>query len=164
MQSRLLKVPKKFLLSLINKGQRRRKWVADSILWPQFHKEWMESWILCSNLCSLKWLKPSRSRVISLTYLTMIWVGFLGVRFEEGDKITPCLKLVRTMLKTSNLSRKYTHICRFWTCLFYYQGPFSTLNMSLLVPIFLMQHLFAKNQRFLSKIISLLKAIVWELC
>ena len=38
--------------------------------------------------------------------LTLIWVGFLVVRFEEWkgvgavDKTTPCLKLVRIMLKT----------------------------------------------------------------
>ena len=49
--------------------------------------------------------------------LTLIWVGFLGVRFEVGggDKITPppCLKLVTIMLETSNLARKYTPICGF---------------------------------------------------
>ena len=28
-----------------------------------------------------------------------------------GDKINPCLKLVRIMLETLNLTRKYTHIC-----------------------------------------------------
>ena len=48
-------------------------------------------------------------------YLTLIWVGILEVRFEVGgSKIIPhCLKLVRIMLETSNLVRKYTHICRF---------------------------------------------------
>ena len=30
--------------------------------------------------------------------LTLIWVGFLGVRFEVVGKITPCLKLVTIML------------------------------------------------------------------
>ena len=39
-----------------------------------------------------------------------IWVGFLGVRFEVGGETTPCLKLVRYMLETSNLARQYTHI------------------------------------------------------
>ena len=41
-------------------------------------------------------------------YLTLIWVCFLGVHFEVGGggKITPCLKLVRIMLETSNLARK----------------------------------------------------------
>ena len=45
--------------------------------------------------------------------LTLIWVGFLGVRFEVkggGVKITPYLKSVRFMLETSNLARKYTLI------------------------------------------------------
>ena len=45
--------------------------------------------------------------------LTLIWVGFLGVPLEvEGrGKITPpCLKLIRVMLETWNLTRKYTHI------------------------------------------------------
>ena len=53
--------------------------------------------------------------------LNLIWVDFLGVRFEVGGggKITlspllpPCLKLVRIMLETSNLARKYTPICSF---------------------------------------------------
>ena len=40
--------------------------------------------------------------------LTLIWLGFLGVRFEveRGDKITHCLKLVRILLEASNLARK----------------------------------------------------------
>ena len=46
--------------------------------------------------------------------LTQIWVGVLGVRFEVGGKITsPCLKLVKIMLETSNLASKYTSICSF---------------------------------------------------
>ena len=41
------------------------------------------------------------------TCLTLIWVGFLGVYFEVGGvKITPCLKLVRIMVKNSNFARK----------------------------------------------------------
>ena len=49
------------------------------------------------------------------TDLTIIWVGFLGVRFEVegGGKTTPCLKLVRITLETSHLARKYAPICRF---------------------------------------------------
>ena len=46
-----------------------------------------------------------------LTCLILIWVGSLGVRFEVwGGETTPCLKLVRIMLETLNLARKYTHI------------------------------------------------------
>ena len=45
---------------------------------------------------------------------TLIWVGFLGVRFEvERGKVTPCLKLVRSMLEIINLVRKYAHIFSF---------------------------------------------------
>ena len=43
-------------------------------------------------------------------------LGFLGVRFEVrggGAKISPCVKLVRIMLETSNLALKYTHECSF---------------------------------------------------
>ena len=47
--------------------------------------------------------------------LTLIWVDFLGICFEVGEvgKITPCLKLVRVMLETSNLVNTYTHIFSF---------------------------------------------------
>ena len=45
-------------------------------------------------------------------------MGFLGVRFEVREgKITPCLKLVRIVLETWNLVRKYqinfTDVCTF---------------------------------------------------
>ena len=43
--------------------------------------------------------------------LILIWVGFLGVRFEVGKE--GGLKLVRITLETSNLARKYTFICSF---------------------------------------------------
>ena len=49
------------------------------------------------------------------SYLTLTWVGFLGVRFQVGGegegKITPCLNLIRIMLETSSLARKYVPIC-----------------------------------------------------
>ena len=45
------------------------KWVVDSIPWSQLHKGFKDSWNLSLNLCSLKWLKPRRSRVISLIAL-----------------------------------------------------------------------------------------------
>ena len=55
--------------------------------------------------------------------LTPIWVGFLGVRFEVGGKITPCLKLVRIILEISNLARKYKTICSFRKYTFQYLAP-----------------------------------------
>ena len=75
-----------------------------------------------------------------------------------GGKITylppHCLKLGRIMLETWNLARKYTHMGSFRNI------PFSTKTLLNL----LMLAFFAKNQRFLAKIIPLLKTIVWELC
>ena len=46
-----------------------KTWVVDSIPWPQLHRGFKDSWNLSLNLCSLKWLKPRRSRVISLIVL-----------------------------------------------------------------------------------------------
>ena len=40
-------------------------------------------------------------------------MDFLGIRFQVeggGEPPSPCLKLVRIMLETSNLVRKYTQI------------------------------------------------------
>ena len=54
------------------------------------------------------------------------------------------------MLETSKLARKYTHICGF--------RKYNFITKALL--ILLMSVLFAKNQRFLAKVIPLLKTIV----
>ena len=82
--------------------------------------------------------------------LTLIWMSFLGVRFEvcvcagrgEGGKLPRppllCLKFVRIMLETWNLARKYEHM-------------YSFRNVSLSTKallILLMSAFFAKNQRF----------------
>ena len=49
-----------------------------------------------------KWIdKVTKSRVLNEASLTLIWVGFSGVRFAVGwggGKTTPCEKLVRLML------------------------------------------------------------------
>ena len=88
-------------------------------------------------------------------WLTLIWVGFLRVRFEVGGggKITPhpSVKLVRIMLETSNLAPKCTNICSFTKKI-----PFSAKA----VLILLMPAFFCKNQRFLVKIVLLLKAVM----
>ena len=58
------------------------------------------------------------------------------------------------MLEAWHMVRKYTHI-------------FGSRNIRLsskALLILLMSTFFAKNQRFLEKMIPLLKAIVWELC
>ena len=39
---------------------------CQTISWQQLHKGFIVSWKLCLNLCSLKWLRPSLSLVISL--------------------------------------------------------------------------------------------------
>ena len=89
-------------------------------------------------------------------------MGFLGAHFEVGRrrvKLPPCLILVRIMLGTWNLVRQFTHICSFRKYNFQYQG---TLNFA---DFCWCQHLFCKKSAFfLAKMVSLLKAIVWELC
>ena len=69
-------------------------------------------------------------------------------------KITPShpyLKLVRIMLETRNLVRKYTHICSFkiYTC--QCQSPLNFANVSIV---------FCEKSVFSAKMVLLLKAIV----
>ena len=49
--------------------------------------------------------------------LTLIWMEFLGVPFKARNGVRvdlpPCLKLVKIMLETLNVTRKYTHM-QFW--------------------------------------------------
>ena len=76
-------------------------------------------------------------------FLTTIWVDFLGVRFEvERGGITPCLKLIRVMLKPKNFAlRKYT---------VQYQGPlnFADVNNFLQkVSVFWPKLYFYSNQQ-----------------
>ena len=59
-------VLRRVCLSVIYMGQWRRKCAVDSISKPQLQNGFKESWKLCLNLCSRKWLKPSRSLVINL--------------------------------------------------------------------------------------------------
>ena len=82
-------------LSLIKKGQWRKKWVVDSISWPQLHKGFNVSWKLCLNLCSLRWLKPSLSLVISLIPL--------GLRISKTEFGEGRMKLSIFSLKTEIL-------------------------------------------------------------
>ena len=60
----LLKKLRRVYLSLVNNGECRKKWVVDSMPWPQLHKGFKVFWTLCLNLFPFKWLKPRRSRVI----------------------------------------------------------------------------------------------------
>ena len=61
------------------------------------------------------WLRHVTLATISVHIgnLILIWVGYLGVRFEVRGKVSPCLKLVRIILETWNLVLKYTPIYSF---------------------------------------------------
>ena len=54
----------------------------------------------------------------------------------------PCLKLVRIMLETSILVRKYIHIFSFRKYTFHYQGPLNFADVISLLQI--NQHILAK--------------------
>ena len=87
-------------------------------------------------------------------------MGFLGVYFAVaglGVKVPPSprLKLVGNMLEKSNMAHTRTEVL-------------SENILYFLVPrlsyFCWCQHFLATNQRFLAKIVPLLKTIVWELC
>ena len=91
-------------------------------------KVWRLSWITCFYL------------------LTLIWVGSLGLCFRGGGYF-PCLKIVRIMLETWNLIRKYKHICSFRKYTVKYQDPLNFADVS----IFLQKKLaflLGKNSTF----------------
>ena len=56
-----------------------------------------------------------KSLEIDLDYFNRNLGGLLGIHFDVKGwgGITPCLKLVKSMLESWNLVRKYTHICSF---------------------------------------------------
>ena len=80
-------------------------------------------------------ISQSTTNVEELFYktwaLTLICVGFLGIRFEVGSKITHCRKLVRILLEAWNLVRKYRHIFNFKKYTFQYQGSFNFADVSI---------------------------------
>ena len=59
--SMFTRVLRRVRLSIIYVGQWRRKCAVDSLSKPQLQNGFKKSWKLCLNLCSRKWLKPSRS-------------------------------------------------------------------------------------------------------
>ena len=69
--SMFTRVHRRVRLSIIYVGQSRRKCTVDSISKPQLQNRFKESWKLYLNLCSRKWLKPSRSLVINLIPLRL---------------------------------------------------------------------------------------------
>ena len=77
----LFKVLRRVYHSSLNVGQWRRKCEVDLISKPQLQIGFKQSWKLCLNLCSRKWLIPTRSRVISLIPL---WLLQLKTLLGEG--------------------------------------------------------------------------------
>ena len=90
--------------------------------------------------------------------LTLIWVGFLRVRFEvgEGEVKLLRLKLIRAMLESWNLVRKYTY-----TYVVSENMPFGTKAFLILL---MLTFFLQKISVFLAMIVPLLKAVLWELC
>ena len=69
--------------SLLYKGQWRKKWIVDSTSFLQLHIGLTESWKLCLNSCSHKWLRPSRILVIYLTPIGLAIIKRIGSRSYE---------------------------------------------------------------------------------
>ena len=60
--------------------QSRKKWEVDSISRLQEHSGLIVSWKLCLNLCSLRWLKPTRSLVSSfIPYMSATLNTLFGI-------------------------------------------------------------------------------------
>ena len=122
---------RRLYLSLVNIGQWRKNWFNVSISNPQLQIGLSVSKKLCLNLCSLKWLRPTRRRVSKisrfgwLTLKTSLLRGlirfkifFLKVEYEgelqikmneELRKAATCfkgnkLRKVATCFKANKLS------------------------------------------------------------
>ena len=79
------------------------------------------------------------------TRLILIWVGFLGVRFEVWGSGVEGVKLVAVMLQLKILVRKYTHMRSFRKYNFFYQGPLKFADVSIFCNI---SAFFGKNSTF----------------
>ena len=86
-------------------------------------------------------------------------MDFLGVRFEEGGRGgrggDNTFLLPKTMVETLNLAHKFKRIFSFRKYTYLCQGPLNFADVS---------NFFAKNYRFLAKIVLFFKAIARELC
>ena len=56
--------------------QWRKKCIVDSTKSPLLHNGFITSWKLCWNLCSLRWLKPTRSPVKSFIHTFLFHIIF----------------------------------------------------------------------------------------
>ena len=132
-------------LSLLNNEQWRKKWVVDLIPWPQLHKGFKDPWKLCLNLCSLKWFKPTRSRVISFILLglwklyTELAVSHTNWRisFLKVRKFSELRRLVFNLfhLEIEDLEREFLkQLCfdfkigRLYTFLVMYGAPLTRIK------------------------------------
>ena len=88
------RVLRRVRLSILYVGQWRRKCTVDSISKPQLQKGFKETWKLCLNLCSRKWLTPSRSLVINL-----IPLGLWQLKRLLGDGLVKFRILFLKILK-----------------------------------------------------------------
>ena len=95
-------------LSLVNNGHCRKKWVVDSIPWPQLHKGFNDFWKLCLNMCFLKWLIPRRSRVISVKLYTELAASFTSWRifFLNVRKLSEFRRLGFNLFHSDIVDRK----------------------------------------------------------
>ena len=82
--SNLQSILYKVYLSSLNIGQWRRKCEVNSISKPQLQIGFKPSWNLCLNLCSRKWLRPTRNPLIILIPLwlskTLLGEGLIKFR------------------------------------------------------------------------------------
>ena len=100
--------------------------------------------VSCPEGTSLEGLYNKKDRLQSLLpILTLIWVGFLGVRFEEGGgeiKLIPCLKLVWITLGAWNFVRKYTQIFCLRKYTSEYQGSLKFTGVSIFLQKIIENH------------------------
>ena len=83
--------------------QWRKKCVVDSTKFPQLHKGFIASTKLCRNLCSLRWLKPTRNLAKSFIPFVLYTLNML---FASG-----LIKLNRCFLNKAYLSA----LCISWS-------------------------------------------------
>ena len=76
----------RLVLVVMKFWQRRKQWEADSISRLQDHSGLIISWTLCVNLCSLRWLKPTRSLESSfIPYMSAALSTLLGIVLNSGQ-------------------------------------------------------------------------------
>ena len=93
--------------------------------WPQLHKGFIISWKLCLNLCSLKWLRPNLSLVISLNPLGL-WQS--KKEFGEGRMKLNIFSLTLFVPGVRRSAHPYGKLPGAWAIL--PQGPCASLTFN----------------------------------